>query len=101
MWENEWGISQYPFVGGHEAIGTICRVGDQVKNLKIGQTVGVGWNIESCMHCQSCISGSQQMCNTIQPTIVNHHGGFANKLRAHWGWTIPIPEGVDLARLDH
>jgi alcohol/geraniol dehydrogenase (NADP+) len=97
MLDNDWGITQYPFVGGHEAIGTICRIGDQVKNLKVGQTVGVGWNVESCMHCQSCMSGSHQMCAAVQPTIIHHHGGFANKLRAHWGWTIPIPEGVDPA----
>ena len=76
-------------------MGTISKIGSQVKGLEVGQTVGVGWNVESCMHCQPCMSGNHQMCAKLQPTIVHHHGGFANKLRAHWSWTIPLPEGID------
>src|ERR1700761_3995520 len=51
MWENEWGMSQYPFVGGHEAVGTVSKIGSQVENLTVGQTVGVGWFVHSCMDC--------------------------------------------------
>lgn len=97
MWKNEWGISQYPFIGGHEAVGTITRVGAQVDNLAVGQTVGVGWVVESCMDCLQCLSGHHNLCAKAQPTIVHHHGGFANKLRAHKNWTITIPDGMDPA----
>lgn len=97
MLDNEWGITTYPFVPGHEAIGRVVALGDiaKEKGLKIGQRVGVGWNVKSCLHCGHCISGEQELCTTVQPTIVGHHGAFARQVRSHWLWAIPIPEGVD------
>jgi len=44
MLDNEWGMSQFPFVPGHEAVGTIVALGEHAKGLKIGQRVGVGWS---------------------------------------------------------
>lgn len=93
--DNEWGYSVYPVVPGHEVIGRIAAIGDHVKNVQVGQRVGVGWNAGSCMHCRWCLSGDQHLCRGAQATIVGHHGGFADRMRAHWAWTIPIPEGVD------
>jgi uncharacterized zinc-type alcohol dehydrogenase-like protein len=92
---NEWGISIYPCVPGHEIVGTIVALGDQTKGLKIGQTVGVGWNASCCLHCQQCLSGNQRLCARIQPTIVGHFGGFASRVRAQWPWVFPLPEGLD------
>ena len=43
MWTNEWGFTSYPFVGGHEVVGTVAEKGSQVTQLEVGQTVGVGW----------------------------------------------------------
>lgn len=97
MWQNEWGISAYPAVLGHEVIGRITAVGSQAKGLSIGQLVGVGWNCGSCMHCRQCMSGEQHLCNQAQPTIAGHLGGFANSVRAHWAWTIPLPDGLNAA----
>jgi alcohol/geraniol dehydrogenase (NADP+) len=94
MVENEWNLSQYPLVPGHEVIGTVAAMGNLVKGLKLGQKVGVGWNAGSCMHCQQCMSGEHNLCGSIQPTIVTHHGGFAEKVRAHWAWTIPLPASL-------
>lgn len=94
---NEWGMSQYPIIPGHEAVGRIMAVGDQVKRLKIGQIVGVGWNAGSCMHCHVCMTGEHNLCSTIQPTIVGHQGGFAERIRSHWAWAIPIPENMDVS----
>src|SRR3954470_16026106 len=54
---NEWGISQYPAILGHEVIGRITAVGPNAKGLTVGQRVGVGWNLGSCMHCHQCMSG--------------------------------------------
>ena len=84
-----------PVVGGHEAVGRVVRVCSQVKNLEVGQLVGVGWTAGSCMQCHSCMSGDQQICATAQPTIIGRHGGFADHLRASAEWVIPIPDGVD------
>lgn len=98
MLNNEWGMTKYPFVPGHEVVGKIIRIGDHAlkKGLKVGQTVGIGWNRGSCMHCHPCISGDQHLCSTIQATIIGHHGGFADRIRSHWAWAIPLPEGIDI-----
>jgi len=97
MIHNEWGASRYPFIPGHEIIGRVTAVGAQAKGLTVGQRVGIGWTAGSCMHCQSCLSGDQNLCAQAVATIGGHHGGFADKVRAHWAWTIPLPDGIDLA----
>jgi uncharacterized zinc-type alcohol dehydrogenase-like protein len=94
---NEWGISQYPAILGHEVIGPITAVGPNAKGLKVGQRVGVGWNSGSCMHCHQCMSGSHHLCPQVQPTIVGHRGGFASHIRSHWAWAFPLPEKLNFA----
>ena len=47
MLNNDWQITQYPFVPGHEAIGKISALGHGAKSVHIGQTVGLGWNSAS------------------------------------------------------
>jgi uncharacterized zinc-type alcohol dehydrogenase-like protein len=99
MLDNEWGITAYPFVPGHEAIGRVVALGSaaQDKGLSPGQRVGVGWNAWSCLHCRYCVGGDHHLCTTVQPTIVNHHGAFADRVRAHWIWAVPIPDALDSA----
>lgn len=92
---NDWGFSTYPFVGGHEVIGRVTALGSAAKGLKVGQRVGVGWNSGSCMSCKLCIGGDQHLCLGAQATIAGHFGGFAEKVRSHWAWTIPLPEKLD------
>jgi len=94
---NEWGISQYPAILGHEVIGRVTAVGPSAKRLEVGQRVGVGWTSVSCMHCHQCMSGSHHLCPEAQATIVGHHGGFASHIRAHWAWAIPLPEKLNVA----
>jgi uncharacterized zinc-type alcohol dehydrogenase-like protein len=98
MWKNEWGMTQFPFVPGHEAIGKVVAVGPDAKLVTVGQTVGLGWNSGSCLHCKWCLSGDHNLCSTVQYTIVGRHGAFATKVRCHWVWATPIPEGLDLAK---
>lgn len=97
MWQDEWGMASYPAVLGHEVVGTVTAVGSHAKGRSVGQRVGVGWNCGSCMHCRSCLSGDQHLCNEAQPTIAEHLGGFATSVRADWAWTIPLPEGLNVA----
>ena len=52
---NDWGISQYPFIPGHEIIGTVAAVGSEVRSLKVGQRVGLGWQSNSCGECEWCM----------------------------------------------
>src|SRR5271156_1283687 len=94
---NDWGISQYPAILGHEVIGRVTAVGPNAKGLKVGQRVGVGWYSGSCMHCHQCMSGSHHLCPEVQMTIVGHHGGFASHIRSHWAWTFPLPEKLNFA----
>lgn len=94
---NDWGVSSYPVVAGHEVIGKVSRLGSEAKGLKIGQRVGLGWNAESCGFCDPCIGGEQVLCTGEQKaTIVDHAGGFANKVRAGWQWAIPLPDDIDI-----
>ncbi|WP_164102841.1 NADPH-dependent aldehyde reductase Ahr [Candidatus Laterigemmans baculatus] len=95
--ENEWKSTHYPVVPGHEVIGRVVAMGANAKGLREGQRVGVGWNAGSCMHCRACLSGDQHLCPVAQATIVGHHGGFAERVRAHWAWAIPIPERLEPA----
>ncbi|MGH8428328.1 MAG: NADPH-dependent aldehyde reductase Ahr [Gammaproteobacteria bacterium] len=97
VWKNDWGNAQYPAVLGHEVIGRVVAAGRDARGLETGQRVGVGWTADSCMHCHQCLSGHQQLCSESVPTIIGHHGGFAERVRAHWAWAIPIPDGVDPA----
>ncbi|MBD2020449.1 NAD(P)-dependent alcohol dehydrogenase [Leptolyngbya sp. FACHB-36] len=97
MWRNDWGMTQYPFVPGHEVVGTIAAVGESVKKLQVGQRVGLGWYSRSCMQCEWCMSGNQNLCLTAEGTIVGRYGGFADKVRAHQAWVSPLPEDLNPA----
>ena len=93
--DNEWGMTQYPVVPGHEVVGSIARVGEQVKHLEVGQSVGLGWHAGYCNECALCQSGDQNLCATAQPTIIGHHGGFADRVRADANSVVPIPDGIE------
>ena len=94
---NDWGFSQFPAVLGHEAVGRVVELGRAAKGLKVGQRVGIGWTAGSCMHCRQCMSGNHHLCAQSTFTIVGHKGAFASRVRAHWAWAIPLPEGIDVA----
>ena len=96
MLDNTWKITSYPFVPGHEIAGTIRAVGKGVTHLKPGQRVGLGWFAQSCMTCHQCLSGNHNLCPDAVGTIVDRHGGFADKVRAHKGWVIPLPDGINI-----
>ena len=98
MINNDWGMSQFPLVPGHEIVGEVVNLGNQVKGLKIGDKVGMGWYSASCLHCNQCMDGKQHLCGTVESTIVGRHGGFAEKVRGHWSWVTPLPKGLDLAK---
>jgi alcohol/geraniol dehydrogenase (NADP+) len=93
--DNDWGNSHYPYIPGHEVVGRVVAVGAHAKGLTVGQRVGLGWFAESCMHCQSCLSGNHHLCSESVATIIGHYGGFADRVRAHWAWAIPLPDGLD------
>ncbi len=99
MIDNEWGNAAFPLVPGHEVVGRIVSVGPAVpESLQVGARVGLGWFSESCMSCHQCLGGDHNLCQTAEQTIVARHGGFAERVRAHWAWATPLPEALDFAK---
>ncbi|MFM2171623.1 MAG: hypothetical protein RI957_1852 [Verrucomicrobiota bacterium] len=98
MIDNEWGMSAYPLVAGHEVVGVIEETGEAVKGVKVGDRVGLGWFAGSCLSCMPCMSGRHQLCGSSEQTIVGRHGGFAERVRAHWSWAIPLPAALDAGK---
>ena len=94
MIDNEWGISSYPLVPGHEVIGEVVQVGPKVTQLKVGDTVGVGWYSASCGTCHECVEEEQQLCASTESTIVHRHGGFAERLLCEETWAVKIPKSL-------
>lgn len=97
MLDNDWGMTAYPFVGGHEVVGKVVAAGPDVLHVKPGDTVGLGWFARSCLHCDQCVGGHQNLCAAAEGTIVGRSGGFADKVRCHWLWATPLPQGLDPA----
>jgi len=93
--DNDWGISKYPFIPGHEIVGTVTAVGTAVTSLKVGDRVGIGWQADSCGVCEWCRQGEEHLCAKSQPTCVGRNGGYADSIRVNWRFAIPVPEALE------
>ncbi|KAI4609825.1 uncharacterized protein J4E88_004477 [Alternaria novae-zelandiae] len=96
-----WGPSDYPLVVGHEIIGKVTRVGDDVKDLKVGDRVGVGAQSDCCEGCRPCKTKQESNCNNFVMTYNAKYstgdkamGGYAKNWRGPAAFAIPIPEGL-------
>ena len=98
MVDNEWGQTTYPFVPGHEAVGTVLAAGEHVKRVKVGDRVGVGWFSGSCQSCPQCLAGDHNLCTRAEQTLVGRHGAFADRVRCDWLWATPLPDALDSAK---
>jgi uncharacterized zinc-type alcohol dehydrogenase-like protein len=98
MVDNDWGISQYPLIPGHEIIGNITSTGFAVLGLNTGDRVGVGWQANSCGLCEWCLQGAENLCPESQGTCVNRNGGYADRVRVNARFVHLIPEGLDSER---
>lgn len=101
---NDWGMSLYPLVPGHEIIGRVRAVGPEVKDLTVGQRVGVGCLVESCRHCASCESGNEQYClNGMTMTYGSAtddpggmtYGGYSKGITVNRDFVLTIPDALD------
>src|SRR5690349_10968315 len=80
MMNNAWGDSKFPLVPGHEIIGHVERTGANVSQLKIGDRVGVGYQLKACFECEYCKSGNEQFCSRQAVIGVDEYGGLANHM---------------------
>merc|ERR1739845_236506 len=62
--KNDLGNSTYPLVPGHELIGVVTAVGSKVSKVAVGDYVGVGCMVDSCLECSSCKGGDEQYCES-------------------------------------
>jgi alcohol/geraniol dehydrogenase (NADP+) len=95
--DNDWNISRYPLVPGHEIVGTVAAAGTEVEQLSIGQRVGVGWQSGSCLRCEWCMNGYENLCRNKVLTCVKRHGGFADYVRTDSRFAFTIPDSLDSA----
>ena len=96
MINNDWGMSEYPIVAGHEVVGEIVEVGEGVSSDRLGQIVGLGWHADYCGSCYSCDEGDDNLCSSARPTIAGRHGGFAEYVQANERSVVELPSGIDM-----
>ncbi len=100
--QDDWKISTYPLVPGHEIVGEVVALGAMATHLRVGQTVGVGWQRGSCGLCEECASGRDNMCSAQAATCVGHPGGYADFHVTDSRYAFPLPQelrGPDAAPL--
>ncbi|MGA8938732.1 MAG: NAD(P)-dependent alcohol dehydrogenase [Acidobacteriaceae bacterium] len=93
--DNDWGMSKYPFIPGHEIVGTVTGAGSEVRDLKLGDRVGIGWQADSCGICEWCRQGDEHLCAKAQPTCVGRNGGYADAIRVNSKFAILVPQALE------
>jgi uncharacterized zinc-type alcohol dehydrogenase-like protein len=103
---NEWGGAVYPLVPGHEIIGKVTRVGNQVKRFRAGDTVGVGCLVDSCRTCAQCRDHLEQYCDQKVFTYNSPdkhlpgkmtYGGYSTSIVVDEAFVLRIPDRLDPA----
>jgi uncharacterized zinc-type alcohol dehydrogenase-like protein len=103
---NEWHGTIYPCVPGHEIVGKITEVGEQVTKFKIGDAAAVGCMVDSCRECQYCREGLEQYCEQGNIQTYNSpdkylatqtYGGYSESIVVHEDFVLQVPENLDLA----
>ncbi len=89
--DNDWGLSKFPFIPGHEIVGAVIAVGSEVRDRTVGERVGIGWQADSCGICEWCRQGDEHLCAKSQPTCVGRNGGYADRIRVNAKFAIPVP----------
>lgn len=103
---NDWKNSVYPVVPGHEIVGEVTEVGENVNNFKKGDLVGVGCMVDSCQTCDSCKEGLEQYCEngaTMTYNSKNKHldgrhtfGGYSQSIVVNKEFVLMVPGNLDV-----
>jgi uncharacterized zinc-type alcohol dehydrogenase-like protein len=102
---DEWGQGIFPMTPGHEIIGTVVEIGSEVSSHAVGDTVGVGCFVDSCLECAACKDGEEQFCEkgVVQTYSAEGYdgettyGGYSREVVVRDHFVVRIPDGVDLA----
>ncbi|KAG2485934.1 hypothetical protein HYH03_015378 [Edaphochlamys debaryana] len=96
MRDNDWGVSGFPFIPGHEVVGELVAVGSAVRGLRPGSRAGVGWISNSCRCCANCVRGEENICSQGYTGLIvaGNHGGFQDVCRVNADFAYPIPDGL-------
>ena len=103
---NEWQGTIYPCVPGHEIVGRVTAVGNQVKTFKPGDVAAVGCMVDSCRTCASCRDGLEQYCEVGFVGTYNGedkhlggvtYGGYSDKIVVDQDFVLRVPANLDLA----
>jgi len=103
--EDDWGMTEYPVVPGHEIIGRVTAVGSGVTRHRAGDLVGVGCLVDSCRSCAACEKGLEQYCPGMVATYngVDRHdgkptyGGYAERIIVPERFVVRVPDALDPA----
>jgi uncharacterized zinc-type alcohol dehydrogenase-like protein len=95
--DDGWNRAKYPLVPGHEIVGTIAAAGSEVRHLKLGDRVGVGWQRSACLECDLCITGNENLCAKQQAVCMGNHGGLADRIRMDSRFAFALPAELDSA----
>lgn len=104
---NDWGMTQYPVVPGHEIVGRVTNVGANVSKHKLGDIVAVGCLVDSCRACNNCKNDLEQYCPEWVGTYggfdkhlqTNTHGGYSQSIVVDEAFVLSVPDNLDLAGL--
>ncbi|MFW9968232.1 MAG: NAD(P)-dependent alcohol dehydrogenase [Candidatus Thorarchaeota archaeon] len=93
--DNYYGITTFPFVPGHEIVGHVSAVGREVSNPKEGDRIGIGWQGRSCMQCEWCLKGEEQLCMDIVPSGTwVPYGGFSTSISVDSRFAYRLPDAM-------
>lgn len=93
--DGEMPMGNFPFIPGHEIVGEITDVGDNVNAKEKGDRVAVGWQCNSCKDCQWCLQGEQHNCPEQQATCVGRNGGFADGIIVDEDFAFHVPDDLN------
>lgn len=102
---DEWGRGIFPMVPGHEIVGKVVAVGNNVKKFKVGDLAGVGCMVDACLDCRSCREGLEQFCergfvgtyNSKEKDGTPTYGGYSSSIVTREEFCLSIPKNLDLA----
>ncbi len=94
-WKEYGSPSRLPIVPGHEVVGVVKRTGGSVRNIRLGDRVGIQPLFSSCLKCEYCLAGRENLCEDGEITGETVQGGYAEYICAREDFVTPIPDDID------